>query len=134
MTPPAKENRACNPESSFLEKEDQPHDSSWSHGLAQETQIFRDYAAGGHVVSDMNLAALANRENAAARNIHLEKEDLISFGAGEDEGLAERIDNVRLVRTMSNGRGGSRGLWKGTFEVPRPKTASPKEEANLLDL
>ena len=42
---------------------------------------------------------------------------------------------MELVRLKSDGEGGSRGIWKGTFEVPRAGTADTKKnEESLLDL
>jgi helicase required for RNAi-mediated heterochromatin assembly 1 len=106
-------------------------------GRARETQLYRDFAAGGHVESDKNLAALAQKENAEARQKQLDKESYEAlFGGTEEDVLAKELDNVKLVRTKSNGRGGTRGVWKGTFEVPRSESTSPKkqQEGNLLDL
>jgi len=40
---------------------------------------------------------------------------------------------VNLVRTKTDGQGGSRGVWKGTFEVPREEVDA-KEGDSLLDL
>ena len=105
--------------------------------ISQDTQPYRDFAAGGHVESDRNLVALVEREAAEARGKQLDKENFAAlFGHSEEEGLVERTENMRLVRTMSNGKGGSRGLWKGTYGSSKYQTASTsaKEEASLLDL
>ena len=138
VTPLGKENQDRYFRSSSPEKKDQaPQNSSQSRGPAQETQLFRDFASGGHVESDKNLRALAERESAAARHRKLDTEHLISFDDATDkEILAKNLDNVKLVRTKSNGQGGTRGVWKGTCEVPRSENASPKrqQEGSLLDL
>ena len=53
-----------------------------------------------------------------------------------DGGCAKAYMKMTLVRTISNGKGGSRGLSKGTYEPPRSTNASPakEEEVSLLDL
>ena len=87
--------------------------------------------------SDRNLVALAEREAAEARGKQLDKENFAAlFGKSEEEGLVDTTEKMRLVRTVSNGKGGSRGLWKGTYESSRYQTVgtSTREEASLLDL
>ena len=87
--------------------------------------------------SDRNLVALGEREAAEARGKQLDKENFAAlFGNTEEESRVARTEKMRLVRTKSNGKGGSRGLWEGTYESSRYQTASTsmKEEASLLDL
>ncbi|KAL2053659.1 hypothetical protein ABVK25_005963 [Lepraria finkii] len=98
--------------SSYSEKKSQPpQSSSQSRGLAQETQLFQDFASGGHVESDKNLRALAERENAAARHRKLDTQNLVSFDDATDEDvLARGLDYVKPVYTKSNGQGGTRGV------------------------
>lgn len=112
-----------------------------SRDIKQEIKPFREYAAGGHADSDKNLAALAalaEQESVEARQKRLDDETYSAlFGDSSALVLTERkTDNVELVRTKSDGMGGSRGVWKGTFEVPKAKKTSPKktEENSLLDL
>lgn len=106
-------------------------------GVLHNTQPYRDFAAGGHVEYDKNLAALAEREAAEAQGKQLDDDNFAAlFGDPEDAALIDKTKKMTLVRTMSNGQGGSRGVWKGTYKPPRSKNTSPskKEEASLLDL
>ncbi|CAD6587978.1 MAG: hypothetical protein ASARMPRED_003367 [Alectoria sarmentosa] len=102
-------------------------------GISHDTQPYRDFAAGGHVEFDKNLVALAEQEAAEARGKQLDEENFAAlFSDPGDATLVANSKKMTLVRTMSNGEGGSRGVWKGTYKPPRPKNASP--EASLLDL
>ena len=106
---------------------DSPHD----------TQSYRDFAAGGHVESDKKLAAMMEREAAEARGKQLDEENFAAlFSDPVDAVVVDMSKKMTLVRTLSNGKGGRRGVWKGTYRPPRSKNASPskKEEASLLDL
>ena len=110
------------------------------------TQGYRDYAAGGHVASDKSLAALQAKQDAATRQKRLDDENYRALFPEAGEGLkpkkAAADDNVKLVRTMSNGKGGNRGRWEGTFQVPKAENRKlekkdekeKEEEVNLLDL
>lgn len=111
--------------------------------ISSQTQGYRDYAAGGHVASDKSLAALQAKQDAAARQERLDEENYRALFAETDEDLKPKKavdDNVKLVRTMSNGKGGNRGRWEGTFQVPKAENKKPgkkeekEEEVNLLDL
>ena len=103
--------------------------------IQQETQPFRDYATGGHVESDQGLAVLAEQEQIENRQKRLDDEAFASlFGNPNAPLLTRSSDNVELVRTKSDGEGGSRRVWKGTFEVPRADTSTPKDQGSLMDL
>ncbi len=108
-----------------------------SRDIPHDTQPYRDYAAGGYVESDKALAALGEREAAKAQGKRLDEENFrLLFSDPADAVLVERIEKMTLVRTKSNGKGGSRGLWSGTYELLSSKNASSgtKEEAgSLLD-
>ena len=106
----------------------QPH-----RDIPQSTQPFRDYATGGHVEADRRLYALAERDAAEARGRQLDKENYAALFS--EAVLVDKTEKMTLARTKSNGEGGSRGLWKGTYE-PRSANASPtkEEETSLLDL
>ena len=105
--------------------------------IPHDTQPYRDYAAGGHVESDKALATLCEREAAKAQGKHLDEENFrLLFSDPADAVLVEKTEKMTLVRTRSNGKGGSRGLWSGSYEVPSSKNVSSrtKEEArSLLD-
>ncbi|KAF6225742.1 hypothetical protein HO133_009744 [Letharia lupina] len=105
--------------------------------IPHDTQSYRDFAAGGHVESDKNLAAMVEREAAEARGKQLDEENFAAlFSDPGDAVLLDKTKKMTLVRTMSNGKGGSRGVWKGVWnKPPRSKDASPskKEEVSLLD-
>lgn len=115
--------------------------------VSHQTQGYRDYAAGGHVASDKSLAALQAKQDAAARQQRLDEENYRALfpemGMVEGGLMAKKTggdENVRLVRTMEDGKGGNRGRWEGTFRVPKAEGRKPgKEEereevVNLLDL
>ena len=113
--------------------------------ISNPTQGYRDYAAGGHVASDKSLAALQAKQDAAARQERLDEENYRALFPETGEGLKPKKaadDDVKLVRTMSNGKGGNRGRWEGTFQVPKAENKKPEkpekkekeEEVNLLDL
>jgi len=107
----------------------------------QQIKAFQDYAAGGHIESDKNIAAIAEQENAEAVLKRLDAENFAALFsdvniAKKDGALTEKLDNVNLVRVKTDGQVGSRGIWKGTFEVPRKDedTGTSEEGASLLDL
>ena len=111
--------------------------------ISNQTQGYRDYAAGGHVAADKSLAALQAKQDAAARQEKLDEDNYRALFPETEEGLKPKKagdDNVKLVRTMSNGKGGNRGRWEGTFLVPKAehkkagKEGEKEEEVNLLDL
>lgn len=110
--------------------------------LSEMTKGFRNFAAGGHLESDRKLAAMAERDDTEARQKRLDEENFAAlFGGKENEVAADnkqktkKGNDVNLVRTLDNGLGGSRGVWKGTMEVPQKKGGPSKEqEPSLLDL
>ena len=110
--------------------------------ISNPTQGYRDYAAGGHVASDKSLAALQAKQDAAARQERLDKENYRALFPETEEGSKPKKaadEDVKLVRTMSNGNGGNRGRWEGTFQVPKAENKKlgkeeKEEEVNLLDL
>lgn len=103
------------------------------------SQGYRKFAAGGHIESDRMFAAMAETENAEARQKRLDKLDeenaAALFGGTEEEVAAEKKknNNMKLVRTMEDGKGGSRGIWKGTMKVPQKEKGVKKQERSLLD-
>ena len=102
----------------------------------RDIQPYRNFAAGGYVESDKNLAALGEREAAEARSTRLDEENFASlFSDVGDSSLIDKTKKMTLVRTMSNGKGGSRGVWSGFYRRPSFKNAGPsrEEEASLLD-
>lgn len=106
-----------------------------SRHIPQDTKPYRDYAAGGFVESDKNLVALAEREAAEARSRQLEKENFAAlFSDPGDDVLVDSTEKMQLVRTISDGEGGSRGVWKGYLSTSQNANSSKKEEASLLDL
>lgn len=112
------------------------HSGSPQRDLPQATQPFRDFAAGGHLQSDENLVTLMEREAAEARGRQLDEDNYAAlFGDPGDDVLIDGIGKMTLVHTMSNGKGGDRGVWKGTYKASRIQDASTrkKEEPSLLD-
>ena len=79
---------------------------------------------------------LMERQAAEARGKQLDEENFAAlFGDAEDASLVDETKKMTLIRTKSNGKGGTRGVWKGTHEPPKSKEAGPskREEASLLD-
>ena len=104
--------------------------------VPQDTQAYRDFAAGGHVESDKNLVALVERETAKARGKQLDEENFAALFSNQgDDALTDEIEKMTLVRTSSDKEGGNRGLWKGTYKTLMSQDTSPskREEASLLD-
>ena len=124
--------------------------------MTAEGQAFRDFANGGHVQSDAELAALAARQ--AMNQLRLEKadEEMASalFGNDDDGPSAaaattttttttttrgkkkKQKQNVKLVKSSSHPDGTTRGVWKGTYgtttEVEVLKDPQP-QPPSLLD-
>lgn len=105
-----------------------------------ETRAFQDYAAGGHIESDKNLASIAEQESAEARRKLLDEENFAALfsevNVKKGKNLTQKPDGVNLVRTRTNAQGGSRGIWKGTIEIPQKdeNKGASKEDTSLLDL
>ena len=97
-------------------------------------QAYREFAAGGHVESDKNFVELAEREAAEARGKQLDEENYAAlFGSSCNDELVDDTKKMTLVRRVSNGKGGSRGLWKGVWTSSQNARPHKKEEASLLD-
>ena len=138
----------------------------WQSNLPQrnrETGEFQSFAEGGYIESDRKLAELAEQENAVARQKQLDEENWSGlFGETKDRDntnildqdlpdgwklakrkknkkKAEIDENVKLVRTKDDGRGGNRGVWKGNVKWPEWERSAEKkggkgEDRSLLDL
>lgn len=98
--------------------------------IVHATQPFRDYADGGHVESDRNLAALAEREAAEARGKRLDEESFDLLFSNDAADMVDKADKMTLGRTV--GEGGSRGVWKGTWSTDA-SSSRKEEEPSLLD-
>ena len=113
------------------------YSGSPQRNVPQDTQPYRDFAAGGHIESDKNLVALVEQEAAKARGKQLDEENFAAlFNDQRNDLLVDGVEQMTLVRTMSDSKGGNRGKWKGTYTTPsRSHDASPNknEEASLLD-
>ena len=118
-------------------RDSSPYSGSPQRDIPQDTQPYRNFAAGGHVESDKNLVALVERKAAEARSRQLDDVNFDAlFREAGDDALVDESEKMTLVRTTPNENGGNRGLWKGTYKPSRPQDASlsKKEEASLLDL
>ena len=104
----------------------------------RNTQPYRDFATGGHVKSDKNLTALMKQEAAEAQGKRLDDRNYAALFSEPGDGVLvdEKIKKMTLVRTMSDGKGGSRNVWKGTYDPGSNNGSSldKKEETSLLDL
>ncbi|KAK4697938.1 helicase required for RNAi-mediated heterochromatin assembly 1, partial [Lecanoromycetidae sp. Uapishka_2] len=96
---------------------------------------YRNFAAGGHLESDRNFAAMAEQDSVEVRQKRLDEENFAALFGGPEQGTAVgKQDDMKLVRTKNDGRGGTREIWKGTMEVPQAKkVGSKKQESSLLD-
>ena len=99
------------------------------HNIPYDTKLYRDFAAGGYVESDNNLAALREREAAEARSKQLDDENFAALFRDQGDPLPVDKTKMTLVRRLSNGK----GLWKGVYESSRSADPSKKEETSLLD-
>jgi len=100
-------------------------------------QKFREYAEGGHVESDQRLADLAAEQQAKTRQDRMDEKNAASlFTPGEDAPPGRDMEEMKLVRTKTDGQGGSRGVWKGTYEAPAHEehTSPSKDEVSLIEL
>ena len=120
--------QAATLKTSAEETHTQPH-----RDIPQSTQPFRDYATGGHVEADRRLHALAERDAAEAQGRQLDKENYAALFS-DSAVLVDKTEKMTLARTRSNGEGGSRGLWKGTYEPSTNANPTKKEETSLLDV
>lgn len=104
---------------------------------AEAGRSFRDFARGGHIKHDQEIAERAAYEAAEARREDLDKVNAAAlFGNADVHSEREKTDKMELVRTKPSGRGRSRSVWKGIHE-PSPSssgTPSPEKETSLLDL
>ena len=100
--------------------------------VPQNTQSYRDFAAGGHVQSDKNLVTLAERGAAEAQTAKLDEENYAAlFGDRQDDRTIDEGDKMTLFRKKSNGK----SVWKGTWRPSRSESVnrSENEKASLLD-
>ena len=75
-------------------------------------QAFRDFALGGHVQSDAELAAMAANELAELRLQQADSDMSNALFGTENVVMGQ---DMRLVRTASDANGMKRGVWKGTY-------------------
>ena len=86
----------------------------------------------GH--SDKGLAAKAQEESVEARQKRLDEENYAGlFGDTKAPVVKDRVDNVTLRHTKSDGAGGTRGVWRGTINVPIRQSSGDSHETSLLD-
>ena len=86
--------------------------------------------------SDKNLDLLTAQEQVETQQKRLDDENWAAlFGDNKALPHTQSGENVNLVRTIPDGKGGSRGVWKGTFEVSRAgKSEKSKDEGCLPGL
>lgn len=105
--------------------------------MTAEGQAFRDYANGGHVKSDAELAVLAATE--AIDQLQLEKADQemasALFGDQVAPPMGGEKQKVTLVKKSSHPDGTTRGVWKGTYGTGEVEVLRepPPQEPSLLD-
>ena len=108
-----------------------------SNSRAASKQSYRDYASGGHAQFDKDLANVAARHAVEARLKLLDDKNAAAlFGDSEDALLVDKAQEMKLVRTKPDGKGGMRGRWTGTYEPARRENAmsGKQEKASLMDL
>lgn len=100
---------------------------------SQSPHSFQAFASGGHIQSDKSLADSAARQASDDRRKQLDLDNSAAlFDVSNQSSLVEQTKEMKLVRTKTDGQGGRRGVWKGTYETPQP--VHKKEEISLLDL
>ena len=87
--------------------------------MTPEGQAFRDFANGGHVKSDADLAALAATEALSQLQLAQADQEMASalFGSDAVSATKDETQRVTLVRSSSNPDGTKRGIWKGTYGI-----------------
>lgn len=87
--------------------------------MTPEGQAFRDFANGGHVQSDAELAALAATEALNQLQLAQADQEMASALFGNDPAPATGggKQKVTLVKSSSHPDGTKRGVWKGTFGI-----------------
>ena len=87
--------------------------------MTPEGQAFRDFATGGHVKSDADLAASAATEALNQLQLAQADQEMASALFGSDAVPATRDgekQKVTLVRSSSHPDGTKRGIWRGTYD------------------
>ena len=116
-----------------------PRTGSWQHvarDLSDESQPYRDFAEGGYIQADKDLADLAAQQAADARKKASDLDEFEKLFAAEIVVPKKEKDKMTLVRQVD---GGTRSVWKGTYAPLKSPNKSPnmkkeKEEVNLIDL
>lgn len=85
--------------------------------MTPEGQAFRDFANGGHVQSDADLAAMAASESLSQLQLAQADQEMASalFGSDAIPATKNEKQKVTLVRSSSHPDGTKRGIWKGTY-------------------
>lgn len=101
------------------------------HRLSQndsgEGKPFRDFAQGGHVQSDANLAARATQDMSRLGLQQVANDKSKTF-SGEDSTTGH---NMKLVRTTTPAEGPVRGVWKGVWGNAGSKLATKGKEKEV---
>lgn len=105
--------------------------------LTEEGQAFRDFAAGGHVQSDAEMASRLAEEAMAQLRLEQADQEMAKALFGTDE--EREAQKVRLVKTETHANGAVRGVWKGTYlgevgdEGEEKRSGRAPTESSLLD-
>lgn len=102
------------------------------HRLSQtdlrEAKPFRDFAQGGHVKADADLAAIATEELSRLRLQQAGYDKTLPF-SGDDSATGQEM---KLVRTSSKADGPVRGVWKGQWGNVAPKLTPKSKEKDSM--
>ena len=111
-----------------------PNRKSTKKKQSDSKKAIREYANGGHVEHDKNLAKMAGQQAHKSRLKQLDDENAASlFGSHDDEKLAKGVSEMTLVRTKDGKNGGKRGVWEGTYRSPPRAEEKRPHESSLLD-
>ena len=93
-----------------------------------------EISTNNHSRSQKALAAKAQEESVEARQRRLDEENYAGlFGDPKAPIVKDSVDNVTLRHTKSDGAGGTRGVWRGTINVPVRENSRDSHETSLLD-
>ena len=109
----------------------------FSRDFSENAKAFRDFAEGGHVQADKDLAKMMEADAANARGHKLEMDSFDAmFGGPTKLAQTENTKDMKLIRMDIDDRGATRTVYRETYTPPvlEPKKTGKGKETSLLDL
>ena len=109
-----------------------------SGDYSKHAKAYNDFAEGGHVQADRDLAKRAEEAAAEARRKKQEMDHFDAlFGGPSNPVPKHNTKGQKLVRTETDNQGATRTRYQETYTLSQPVPKAPKnekEEMDLLDL